>query len=550
MSTTKTLLIPNYQEDKLYAGEVMNNITSEETGELVDNAVIGQGFTLKQNVKESIIRRTKAWGLEPTSGWRLLLETGLTRNSNNGFEKISDYPSIEIPLTDNIKGLYGKYYDIVSDIIIEWRDCILKMNDGKKDKTVDKILLNGNLYDVQMLEESRGILGKYSGFTEISELPFSKKEHLARFLNLIFISLNKRKNELEIREKDDISYYLESYDAKASDHIKIFFTSNTRSKGKKNKGFLSIAREKITDIDPLCDVTDEKIVYMFLIQELEWLIGELRTVKKKSIETIDKGYKDYGQTVPEKPQKDDDKTIHYEKKLKQYNEYVCSCIMETYKGLFATLSNRYGKGSSFYQYYADIYMAVPDDMYERIQQGTENYNFRNHTELTSRQYIELLYKDCIDKQDGLKIARNKKITIDPKKMHKIKYPFYDPQTEEITEIPFVLIVNDLVYSEIEKLARLYGKSIPEMIDYALTSFYGFLSGYEQNDKAGIHSIIKNLTVSGATEYMKLTARTLLLTSLFDRLEMCFPCKDYKREEYYRDVIVSAFWYLSQKVENM
>ncbi len=547
MSTATTLLIPDYQENKLYAGEVMNNITTEETGELVGNAVIGQGFTLKQNEKESINRRTKAWGLEPTSGWRLFLEFGLTRNANNGFEKISDDPYVEIPLTDNIKQLYGEYYDIVSDIIIAWRDCVLKMNKGKKDKTVDQILLNGNLYDSQMLTESRGIVGKYSGFTEINELSFSKEECIERFLNILFINLNKKKNEVKINEFSDITYYLDTFDKNISDRVKIRFTSNTLSKGKKNPGFLSIARKEIADIDASFKITNEEIIYMFLVQELESLIEELRNIKQKSKAALDKEYKDNGQNIPKKPTKDE---CNYDNKLRDYNDYNVCCTMEAYKWLLDTLSKRYGKAFSFYQYYADVYMSIPEALYHRLIVGTENYNSHNHTELTSRQYIELLYKDCIDKQDGLKIARNKKITIDPEKMHEIKYPFYDPQTEAITEIPFVLTVNDMVHSEIEKLAKSYGKNIPEMIDYALTSFYGFLSGYEQNGKAGFNPILKNLQVSNASEYMKLTARKVLLAYLYDRLEMCLPYENYKMEEYYHDIITSAFWYLSQKIENM
>lgn len=201
------------------------------------------------------------------------------------------------------------------------------------------------------------------------------------------------------------------------------------------------------------------------------------------------------------------------------------------------LSERFGKEFSFYQYYADIYMAIPQELYDRVISGTENYNSRNQTELTSRQYIQLLFNDAIAKQDGLKIARNKKIIIDPPKAKKIKYPFSDPETG--TKILFELPVNELVYSEIEKIAKLYEKNETEIIDYVLTDYYEFLSGYKHDSKVGLNPILENLEVLNTTEHTKLTARTLLLTYLYSRLKTCFPY-NYKTEEYYRDIIVSAF----------
>ena len=38
MGTTKTLLIPDYQVDTLYSGEVLNN----EISEVIDNTVFGK----------------------------------------------------------------------------------------------------------------------------------------------------------------------------------------------------------------------------------------------------------------------------------------------------------------------------------------------------------------------------------------------------------------------------------------------------------------------------------------------------------------------------
>ena len=96
---------------------------------------------------------------------------------------------------------------------------------------------------------------------------------------------------------------------------------------------------------------------------------------------------------------------------------------------------------------------------------------------------------------------------------------------------------------------MYEKNEPEIIDYVLTDYYEFLSGYKHGSKGGLNPILENLEVTNATEHMKLTARTLLLTYLYSRLKTCFPY-NYKTEEYYRDIIVSAFWYFSQKLENM
>ena len=194
MGTTKTLLIPDYQVDTLYSGEVLNN----EISEVIDNTVFGKGLTLKQNVKESIFRRTAGWGLELTSGWRLLLDRELTRNVNDGFEEIPDDLSVEIPLTDYLENIYADYVNIVSETIISWRDMVIEENKGKKDTVVDRILTNGNLFGAQLNSEYRGIIGKYSGFTEVNELSISDTECKERLFNTLFISLNKRKHKLEI----------------------------------------------------------------------------------------------------------------------------------------------------------------------------------------------------------------------------------------------------------------------------------------------------------------------------------------------------------------
>ena len=540
MALTKTLLIPDYQKDDFYSGETFN---SNET-ENIDDVVVGKGITLKQDAKETIIRRTKAWGLEYTSGWRLLLEFGLTRNTNKGFEQIPDYASITIPVTDYLKERYEEYKAIVSDIIIAWRDCIIEMNSTKTEKAVDNILLHGDLYGNQTLAESRGIVGKHSGFTEISELPFSDTEYMERFFNATFISLNRRKKELEF-EEEDISYYMESYDENVSEHIKIIFTSNTKSNGKKNKGLLNLVREKLATINSPCNLTDRQIVYLLLTEELELLIGQIKTIQKKSRKKIDEEeYKQYGQIIPEEPKNRN--AFNYEKKLKEYKEYRYLVTVESYKNLLDELSNRYGKEFSFYQYYADVYLTVPNSIYERVITGTEKYNLHNGTNLTEKQYIQLLYKDGVARQDGLKIARNRKILIDPEKDQIIKYSFYDIKTSE--KKSFSLIVNELVYKEIENLQKAMNAQNPiEVLDYALMNSYAFLSG--NNKDTGLNPILNNLSSKGATEHMKMVARTLVLTYLYDRLITCLPCKNYKMEDYYHDIIISTIWYLSQEIEN-
>ena len=527
MGTTKTLLIPDYQVDTLYSGEVLNN----EISEVIDNTVFGKGLTLKQNVKESIFRRTAGWGLELTSGWRLLLDRELTRNVNDGFEEIPE-------------DAYADYVNIVSETIISWRNMVIEENKGKKDTVVDKILINGNLFGTQLNGEYRGIIGKYSGFTEVNELSISDTECKERLFNTLFISLNKRKHKLEI-DADTISDYLSSYNKEEPRRIKIYYTSNTLSKGRKNEGILSILRKKIAKINPALNLTDGQLVYIILLQELDTLVFELGKMKRNAIKKVNEDYKRNCQAIPEEPK--NDKVFSYGTKFKKYNEYKNEIVATTYNGFMKLLSERFGKEFSFYQYYADIYMAIPEELYDRIISGTEKYNSHNQTELTSRQYIQLLFKDAIAKQDGLKIARNKKIIIDPQKAKKIKYPFSDPETG--TKILFELPVNELVYSEIEKIAKLYEKNEPEIIDYVLTDYYEFLSGYKHGSKGGLNPILENLEVTNATEHMKLTARTLLLTYLYSRLKTCFPY-NYKTEEYYRDIIVSAFWYFSQKLENM
>lgn len=540
MGTTKTLLIPDYQVDTLYSGEVLNN----EISEVIDNTVFGKGLTLKQNVKESIFRRTAGWGLELTSGWRLLLDRELTRNVNDGFEEIPDDLSVEIPLTDYLENIYADYVNIVSETIISWRDMVIEENKEKKDTVVDRILTNGNLFGAQLNSEYRGIIGKYSGFTEVNELSISDTECKERLFNTLFISLNKRKHKLEI-DADTISDYLSSYNKEEPRRIKIYYTSNTLSKGRKNEGILSILRKKIAKINPALNLTDGQLVYIILLQELDTLVFELGKMKRNAIKKVNEDYKRNCQAIPEEPK--NDKVFSYGTKFKKYNEYKNEIVATTYNGFMKLLSERFGKEFSFYQYYADIYMAIPEELYDRIISGTEKYNSHNQTELTSRQYIQLLFKDAIAKQDGLKIARNKKIIIDPQKAKKIKYPFSDPETG--TKILFELPVNELVYSEIEKIAKLYEKNEPEMIDYVLNDYYNFLSGYKFSSKGGLNPILENLEVTNATEHMKLTARTLLLTYLYSRLKTCFPY-NYKTEEYYRDIIVSAFWYFSQKLENM
>ena len=81
---------------------------------------------------------------------------------------------------------------------------VIEENKGKKDTVVDRILTNGNLFGAQLNSEYRGIIGKYSGFTEVNEVSISDTECKDLLFNTLFISLNKRKHKLEI-DADTIS---------------------------------------------------------------------------------------------------------------------------------------------------------------------------------------------------------------------------------------------------------------------------------------------------------------------------------------------------------